>query len=92
MSAERWYSKRELARELHVSVSSIERHVRPTLRVGGMNRYEMSDVRRQLSGESPGTGKRCDPVLGSPPPGRTGSRLVAGAPVASAGSVAGSAP
>lgn len=52
MSAERWYSKRELARELHVSVSSIERHVRPTLRVGGMNRYEMSDVRRQLSGES----------------------------------------
>lgn len=46
--SERWYSKRELARELRVSVSSIERHVKPTLVVGHQNRYEMSDVRRQL--------------------------------------------
>lgn len=51
--AERWFSKRELARELRVSVSTIERHVKPTLRVGAMNRYEMSDVRRQLAGDLP---------------------------------------
>lgn len=51
--SERWYSKRELARELHVSISSIERHVKPTIVIGAMNRYEMSDVRRQLSGDRP---------------------------------------
>lgn len=51
--AERWYSKRELARELRVSVRSIERHVKPSMRVGAMNRYLMSDVRRQLATDLP---------------------------------------
>jgi DNA-binding NarL/FixJ family response regulator len=48
MPAERWYTKREIARTLRVSVSTIERHVRPTMRVGGQNRYTMGDVQRQL--------------------------------------------
>lgn len=51
--AERWYSKKELARELHVSVSTVERHVRPTMRVGAMNRYCLSDVREQLRVDTP---------------------------------------
>ena len=52
--AERWYTKRELARQMHVSVSSVERHIRPTYRVGGQNRYLTSDVERQLRGEDGG--------------------------------------
>lgn len=53
--AERWYTKQEIARTLRVSTSTIERHVAPTMRVGGQNRYTMSDVQRQLGGsEGPG--------------------------------------
>ncbi len=49
MSAERWYSKRELARTLRVSVSTIERNYSPTMVVGHQNRYTMSDIERQSS-------------------------------------------
>lgn len=43
-------TKRDVARMLKVSVRSVERHIQPSLRVGGQNRYYASDVTRQLHG------------------------------------------
>lgn len=50
---EPWLSKRELAAHLKVSPRTIERLKPPYLRVGGMNRYKLSQVERYLSA-SPG--------------------------------------
>lgn len=44
-----WYTRPELARKLQVSEKTIQRHIRPTMVVGHQNRYEMSDVRAQLT-------------------------------------------
>ncbi len=48
--SEPWLTKRELAAVLKVSTKSVERHVRPSLRVGGQNRYYQSDAEAQLRG------------------------------------------
>jgi hypothetical protein len=42
--SEPWMNKRELASELKVSVSTIERKKPPCMRVGGQNRYRLSEV------------------------------------------------
>lgn len=49
---EPWLSKRELARVLKVSTRTIERLGLPAMRVGGQNRYLLSEVERFLSGAS----------------------------------------
>jgi len=46
--SEPWLTKRELARRLRTSVRTIERLDLPCMRVGGQNRYLMSEVRRFL--------------------------------------------
>lgn len=43
-------TKRQLARRLQVSTRTVERHVRPTVRVGGQNRYTLADAEAQLRG------------------------------------------
>ena len=49
---EPWLTKRELAAELKVSVRTIERLQLPfALRVGGQNRYLLSQVERYLQGK-----------------------------------------
>jgi Helix-turn-helix domain len=49
---EPWLTKQELAAALKVSTRTIERHrIPPTMRVGGQNRYRLSDVERFLMGE-----------------------------------------
>lgn len=50
VSAEPWMTKRELARKLRVSPRTIERHRLPFTRVGGQNRYRMSQVEAALAG------------------------------------------
>lgn len=50
MAGEPWMTKRELARELKVSTRTIERLRLPAMRVGGQNRYLMSQVNRALAG------------------------------------------
>lgn len=50
MTREPWLKKAEVAEALSVSVSTVERKVTPTLRVGGQNRYLMSQVEAQLAG------------------------------------------
>jgi len=50
---EPWYTKSELANLLRVSPRSVQRHVRPTMVVGGQNRYLMSDVRAQMATDLP---------------------------------------
>jgi hypothetical protein len=47
---EPWLTKREVARELRVSVRTIERLRLPCMKVGGQNRYLMSQVVRAMSG------------------------------------------
>lgn len=47
---EPWLTRAELARELRVSVSTIGRMRPPCLRVGGQNRYRLSEVERFLRG------------------------------------------
>lgn len=47
---EPWLTKRELARKLGVSVSTVTRLRLPHMRVGGQNRYRMSEVERHLRG------------------------------------------
>ena len=44
-----WYTCDELASKLRVSPKTIRRHIRPTMVVGHQNRYEMSDVRAQMT-------------------------------------------
>jgi hypothetical protein len=48
---EPWLTKRELARKLRVSPRTIERLRLPYSRVGGQNRYRMSQVETALAGE-----------------------------------------
>ena len=50
MRSEPWLTKRELARKLGVSLSTITRLSLPHMRVGGQNRYRMSEVERFLRG------------------------------------------
>ena len=45
---EPWLTKRELAAEFKVSVRTIERLQLPAMRVGGQNRYRLSEVERYL--------------------------------------------
>lgn len=47
---EPYLTKRELARKLRVSARTIERLHLPCTRVGGQNRYRMSQVEAALSG------------------------------------------
>jgi hypothetical protein len=47
---EAWLTKRELARKLRVSPRTIERLRLPYVRVGGQNRYRMSQVESALAG------------------------------------------
>ncbi len=48
---EPWLTKRELARRLRCSTRTIERLAIPTMRVGGQNRYRLSEVEAHLRGE-----------------------------------------
>ncbi len=52
---EPWLTKAEVARKLRVSTRTIERLHLPCIRVGGQNRYVMSQVEAALAGhdESP---------------------------------------
>ena len=47
--SETWYTRAELASKLRVSVKTVQRHIRPTMVIGGQNRYELSDVRAQMT-------------------------------------------
>jgi Helix-turn-helix domain len=47
---EPWLTKREVARKLRVSTRTIERLRLPYSRVGGQNRYRMSQVESALGG------------------------------------------
>jgi excisionase family DNA binding protein len=47
---EPWLTKREVARKLQVSTRTVERLRLPAIRVGGQNRYRMSEVDRALAG------------------------------------------
>jgi hypothetical protein len=47
-----WLTKRELAAELRVSVSTIERINPPHLKVGGQNRYDPEEVYAALRGDN----------------------------------------
>jgi hypothetical protein len=49
-AAEPWLTKSELARKLRVSTRTIERLRLPCIRVGGQNRYVMSQVETALTG------------------------------------------
>jgi excisionase family DNA binding protein len=49
---EPWLTKRELAGQLRVSVRTIERLGLPAMRVGGQNRYKLSEVERFLAHKS----------------------------------------
>lgn len=49
---EPWMTKRELARELKCSARKVERLRLPCMRVGGQNRYRLSEV--ELFLRSPG--------------------------------------
>lgn len=48
---EPWLTKRELARKLRVSTRTIERMGLPCWRVGGQNRYRMSEVEAHIAGD-----------------------------------------
>lgn len=49
--SEPWLTKRELADELNTSTRTVDRHRLPAhARVGGQNRYLLSEVRRFLRG------------------------------------------
>lgn len=45
--SEPWLTKRELARTLKVSPRTVERQRFPAWRVGGQNRYRLSEVERE---------------------------------------------
>jgi hypothetical protein len=49
-SVEPWLTKQELARELRVSLRTITRLNPPHTRVGGQNRYRLSEVEAALHG------------------------------------------
>lgn len=48
MTPEPWLTKREVAAHLKVSTRTIERLRLPAMRVGGQNRYLLSQVNRAL--------------------------------------------
>lgn len=50
---EPWYTKRELAAHLKVSPRTITRMRLPFTRVGGQNRYRLSEVELALAGKIP---------------------------------------
>jgi excisionase family DNA binding protein len=55
MMMEPWLTKRELADALSVSPRTVERLRLPAMRVGGQNRYRLSEVEAYLAGaERPG--------------------------------------
>jgi hypothetical protein len=49
MNDEPWLTKRELAQRLKCSTRKVERLKLPSIRIGGQNRYFMSQVERALS-------------------------------------------
>lgn len=49
--SEPWLTKAEVARKLRVSTRTIERLHLPCIRVGGQNRYVMSQVEAALAGD-----------------------------------------
>jgi hypothetical protein len=49
---EPWLTKREVARKLRVSTRTVERLRLPCTRVGGQNRYRMSEVELALNGHT----------------------------------------
>ncbi len=49
---EPWLTKREIAANLHCSTRTIERLRLPSMRVGGQNRYRLSEVEDYLSRRS----------------------------------------
>jgi excisionase family DNA binding protein len=51
-SPEPWMTKRELARELRCSTRTVERLRLPAMRVGGQNRYRLSEVEAHLRGRN----------------------------------------
>ena len=50
IASEPWLTKQEVARKLRVSPRTIERLRLPYTRVGGQNRYRMSQVESALAG------------------------------------------
>jgi hypothetical protein len=48
--SEPWLTKREVASHLRISTRTIERLRLPCLRVGGQNRYHLSEVKAALRG------------------------------------------
>lgn len=46
---EPWLTKAELATALKVSVRTVERLRLPAMRVGGQNRYRLSEIERHLA-------------------------------------------
>lgn len=54
---EPWLTRREVAQELRVSPSTIDRLHLPHLRVGTMHRYKMSEVLAHLRGGQVPEGK-----------------------------------
>lgn len=61
MTTEPWLTKRELARTLRVSTRTIERLRLPCHRVGGQNRYVLSEVKAAIDGV-PETGGNVVPL------------------------------
>ncbi|GIK78432.1 MAG: hypothetical protein BroJett022_21220 [Actinomycetes bacterium] len=50
-ASEPWLTKRELAAQLRCSTRTVERLRLPAMRVGGQNRYRLSEVEAHLRGE-----------------------------------------
>ena len=51
-TTEPWLTKRELAHRLRCSIRTIERLHLPAMRVGGQNRYRLSEVEAYLTRKS----------------------------------------
>jgi excisionase family DNA binding protein len=49
---EPWMTKKQIAAHLQVSVRTVERLRLPFTRVGGQNRYKVSEVERALGGNA----------------------------------------
>ena len=50
MTPEAWMTKKDVARKLEISIRTVERLRLPCMRVGGQNRYLMSQVYAALNG------------------------------------------
>lgn len=61
MKREAWMTKPQLASELQVSVRTVERLRLPCTKVGGQNRYFLSEVRAALN-DVPETGGNVIPL------------------------------